>query len=65
MQYKDMTLVGYKLIPDEIDSSFTRVHYLMKDSHGDTWKCDHICPNKYVKEFTRRLGPTDFSQSKA
>ena len=64
MTYKDMTLVGYKLIPDEIDSAYTQVHYLMKDSRGDTWKCNHICPNNYVKEFTARLGQaTDFTQS--
>jgi len=56
---KDMQLVGYKLLPDEIDSNFTRVNYLMKDGYGDTWKCNHICPNKYVKEFVKRLKTTN------
>ena len=56
---KDLQLVGYKLLPDEIDSDFTRVNYLMRDSYGDTWKCNHICPNKYVKQFINRLQKTN------
>ena len=59
--YKDLELVGYKLSPDEIDSNYTMVHYLMKDKHNDTWKCNHVCQNSYVKQFINRLKKTNKS----